>query len=91
MTDLGHTYKTFCSVTCLDPRCVPEQYFGPGFRGAVFRNAGGRATDDVVRSLTDLRALVNMKTVLVVHHTGLYICCSLDFTSLAKLMVQIAA
>ncbi|EEA27941.1 conserved hypothetical protein [Talaromyces marneffei ATCC 18224] len=32
-------------------------------------NAGGRATDDVVRSLNVLRALVNMNTVVVVHHT----------------------
>lgn len=58
------------SVTCLDPRCVPEAFFGPDLRGAVCRNAGGRATDDVVRSLNVLRALVNMKTVVVVHHTG---------------------
>lgn len=58
------------SVTCVDPRCVPEAFFGPELRGAVHRNAGGRATVDVVRSLNVLRALVNMKTVVVVHHTG---------------------
>lgn len=58
------------TVTCLDPRCVPEAFFGPGFRGAVIRNAGGRATDDAVRSLTVLKTLAGMKTVAVVHHTG---------------------
>ncbi|KUL84305.1 hypothetical protein ZTR_07571 [Talaromyces verruculosus] len=56
-------------LTCVDPRCVPEAFFGPDLRGAVHRNAGGRATGDVVRSLNVLRALVNMKTVVIVHHT----------------------
>lgn len=56
-------------MTCLDPRCVPEQYFGPNFAGGVIRNAGGRATDDVVRSITALRGVVGVKTVAVVHHT----------------------
>lgn len=58
------------TVTCLDPRSVPEAFFGPDFRGAVIRNAGGRATDDAVRSLTVLKALAGVKTVAVVHHTG---------------------
>jgi carbonic anhydrase len=57
-------------VTCLDPRCVPEQYFGPGSIGAaVVRNAGGRASPDVVKSITVLRALMDVQTVMVVHHT----------------------
>lgn len=58
------------SVTCVDPRCVPEAFFGPDLRAAVHRNAGGRATADVVRTLNVLRALVKMNTVVVVHHTG---------------------
>ncbi|PSR74896.1 carbonic anhydrase [Coniella lustricola] len=55
-------------LTCLDPRCVPETFFGPSFNGAVIRNAGGRATDDAVRSLSVLRALAGLTTVAVVHH-----------------------
>jgi carbonic anhydrase len=62
--------QTSDPVTCVDPRCVPESFFGPGLRGAVYQNAGGRATDDVFRSLNILRALMNLKVVLVVHHTG---------------------
>lgn len=58
------------SVTCLDPRCVPETFFGPEFDGPVFRNAGGRATDDAIRSFALLRGLVNLKNVAVIHHTG---------------------
>lgn len=58
-------------MTCLDPRCVPETYFGPRIRGGVVRNAGGRATDDAIRSFTVLRALAGLKTIAVVHHTGM--------------------
>lgn len=64
------TYEKSYSVTCVDPRCVPEAFFGPDLQAAVHRNGGGRATDDVVRTLNLLRALVHMKTVVVVHHTG---------------------
>ncbi|KAK7747444.1 hypothetical protein SLS53_001699 [Cytospora paraplurivora] len=56
-------------LTCLDPRCVPENYFGPDFHGGVFRNAGGRVTEDVIRSFTVLRVLAGLKNVAVVHHT----------------------
>lgn len=57
-------------MTCLDPRCVPETFFGPGFDGGVIRNAGGRATDDAIRSLTILRGLAGLRNVVVIHHTG---------------------
>ena len=35
----------------------------------VIRNAGGRATADVVKSITALRTLADIKGVFVVHHT----------------------
>ena len=57
-------------MTCLDPRCVPEQYFGPDLRRGAIRNAGGRATQDAINSITLLLALIEKLTVLVVHHTG---------------------
>lgn len=57
-------------MTCLDPRCVPEQFFGPNLGAGCVRNAGGRATKDAINSITVLRALVGIKTVLVIHHTG---------------------
>ncbi|KAJ4386670.1 hypothetical protein N0V93_009568 [Gnomoniopsis smithogilvyi] len=63
------TDKTSIVLTCLDPRCVPENFFGPNMGGAVFRNAGGRATDDVIRSITALRELADLRTIVVVHHT----------------------
>lgn len=58
-------------MTCADPRCVPQAFFGPEFRGSVHQNAGGRVTEDVIRSYNVLRALANLKVVLVVHHTGI--------------------
>ncbi|KAK2611018.1 hypothetical protein N8I77_004401 [Diaporthe amygdali] len=61
--------QTTLVLTCLDPRCVPEAFFGPGFDGGVIRNAGGRATDDAIRSLTALRGLAGLKNVVVIHHT----------------------
>lgn len=63
-------------MTCLDPRCVPETFFGPEFDGPVFRNAGGRATDDAVRSMTVLRGLAGLRNVVVIHHTGKQRACS---------------
>ncbi|KAG8165255.1 hypothetical protein KVR01_005530 [Diaporthe batatas] len=63
------TGETTLVLTCLDPRCVPETFFGPGFDGGVIRNAGGRATDDAIRSLTLLRGLAGLRNVVVIHHT----------------------
>lgn len=57
-------------MTCLDPRVVPEQFFGPDFRNAVIRNAGGRVSKDVINSITVLRSLADASAVLVIHHTG---------------------
>jgi carbonic anhydrase len=57
----------------MDPRVVPEDFVGPHPMVAVFRNAGGRANADVVRTINVLRSLMyNAKkaTVMVVHHTG---------------------
>lgn len=57
-------------MTCLDPRCVPENFFGPDFQGGTMRNAGGRTTADAIRSFTLLRGLADVQTLVVVHHTG---------------------
>ncbi|KAK4551617.1 hypothetical protein LTR86_011041 [Recurvomyces mirabilis] len=44
-------------------------FFGPNFVGPVFRNAGGRATPDAIRSISILRYLAGVETVAVVHHS----------------------
>ncbi|ROW07515.1 hypothetical protein VPNG_07123 [Cytospora leucostoma] len=62
-------------LTCLDPRCIPENFFGTDIHSGVFRNAGGRVIEDVIRSFTVLRVLAGLKNVAIVHHTGTYSSC----------------
>ena len=57
-------------MTCLDPRVVPEQFFGPELNTPVIRNAAGRVNKDVINSITLLRSLGDASAVLVIHHTG---------------------
>ncbi len=49
---------------------MPEEFFGPEIGAAVIRNVGGRATKDAINSITVVRSLAGVKTVLVIHHTG---------------------
>lgn len=57
-------------LTCTDPRIVPHELFGlrPG-DVEVLRNAGGRVTPDVVRTLVFATRLHGVEEVVVVHHT----------------------
>jgi carbonic anhydrase len=68
---------TITLVSCIDPRAVPENFFGPNFRAPVFRNAGGRVTDDVVRSFNVLRSLIPFKKIVIIHHTD----CGMQWTT----------
>lgn len=58
-------------LTCMDARLDPAAAFGlePG-DAHVIRNAGGRASDDALRSLAASVHLLGVETVLVVHHTS---------------------
>jgi len=65
----GATVSGVAVLTCMDPR-VNVRDFGAPFRGAyVLRNAGGRATQDVVRSCVVAWRLADAKELAVVHHT----------------------
>ncbi|KAH8805046.1 carbonic anhydrase [Xylogone sp. PMI_703] len=56
-------------ISCADPRLIPEEFFGfSRLRAGVIRNAGGRAMD-AIRSLVVLDGVMNVRTVIVVHHT----------------------
>lgn len=58
-------------VTCMDTRIDPLQVSGLALGDAhVLRNAGGRVTDDVLRSLAVSTQLLGVRHVMVVHHTG---------------------
>ena len=57
-------------ITCMDARLHPEAFLGLGIGDAhVIRNAGGRATEDAVRSLAISQRLLGTEEVIVLHHT----------------------
>lgn len=58
-------------VTCMDSRLDPLGMLGlhPG-EAKVLRNAGGRVTDEVLRTLVLAAYLLEVRRVLVVAHTG---------------------
>ena len=57
-------------LTCMDARLDPEAFLGlkPG-DAHVIRNAGGRASDDALRSLIISEQLLGTSEVVVIHHT----------------------
>ena len=56
-------------VTCMDARLEPLAYLGLNLGDAhVIRNAGGRATEDAIRSLVISQQLLGTEAVLVIHH-----------------------
>ncbi len=62
--------KSLAIVTCLDTRIDPLAILGlqPG-EAKIIRNAGGRVTDDVLRSLTLVTNLLGVSRIAVMHHT----------------------
>lgn len=57
-------------LTCIDSRIDPAAALGLGPGEAkVVRNAGGRASDDAIRSLALAVATLGVRRILVMHHT----------------------
>src|SRR5512132_1042427 len=62
--------RHFAILTCMDARLDPAKLLGLAEGDAhVIRNAGGRASDDAVRSLVISQQLLGTQEVLVIHHT----------------------
>jgi carbonic anhydrase len=62
--------RQFAILTCMDARLDPAKYAGLSEGDAhVIRNAGGRASDDAIRSLIISHKLLGTKEWFVVHHT----------------------
>jgi carbonic anhydrase len=62
-------------VTCMDSRIDLFRLLGLHLGEAhVIRNAGGLATDDVLRSLTLSQALLDTREIMVIQHTGCGLC-----------------
>jgi carbonic anhydrase len=66
----GQAAKGLAVVTCMDSRIDPLHMLGlePG-EAKILRNAGGRVTDDVLRTLVLATHLLGVKRILVVEHT----------------------
>jgi carbonic anhydrase len=59
-------------LTCMDARLDPAKYAGRSEGDAhVIRNAGGRASDDAIRSLVISHKLLGTREWFVIHHTKL--------------------
>lgn len=57
-------------LTCMDARLHPSRFLGLQEGDAhVIRNAGGRASDDAIRSLVISEQLLGTNTIVVIHHT----------------------
>jgi len=62
--------RQFAILTCMDARLDPAKYAGLAEGDAhVIRNAGGRASDDAIRSLVISYKLLGTKEWFVIHHT----------------------
>jgi carbonic anhydrase len=57
-------------ITCMDARLHPEKFLGLEIGDAhVIRNAGGRVSEDALRSLVISQRFLNTTEIVVVHHT----------------------
>src|SRR2546426_3933936 len=79
-------------LTCMDARLDPARALGLEEGDAhVIRNAGGRASDDALRSLAISQQLLGTREVVVIHHTD---CGMLTFSNdqlRAKLKADLGA
>jgi len=68
--------RGFAVLTCMDARLDPAKYAGLSEGDAhVIRNAGGRASDDAIRSLVISYKLLGTTEWFVVHHSD----CGMEF------------
>jgi len=68
--------RGFAILTCMDARLDPAQYAGLSEGDAhVIRNAGGRASDDAIRSLVISYKLLGTQEWFVIHHSN----CGMEF------------
>jgi carbonic anhydrase len=68
--------RRFAVLTCMDARLDPAKFAGLREGDAhVIRNAGGRASDDAIRSLVISYKLLGTREWFVIHHTN----CGMEF------------
>jgi carbonic anhydrase len=63
--------RKFAILTCMDARLHPSRFAGLAEGDAhIIRNAGGRASDDAIRSLVISHKLLGTREWFVIHHTN---------------------
>jgi carbonic anhydrase len=68
--------RRFAILTCMDARLDPAKFAGLAEGDAhVIRNAGGRASDDAIRSLVISYKLLGTKEWFIIHHSD----CGMEF------------
>ena len=68
--------RGFTVLTCMDARLDPAKYAGLSEGDAhVIRNAGGRASDDAIRSFVISYKLLGTNEFFIIHHTD----CGMEF------------
>jgi carbonic anhydrase len=68
--------RRFAVLTCMDARLDPAKFAGLAEGDAhVIRNAGGRASDDAIRSFVISYKLLGTREWFVIHHTN----CGMEF------------
>ncbi|HEU4324033.1 MAG TPA: carbonic anhydrase [Roseiflexaceae bacterium] len=66
-------------LTCMDARLDPDKFLGLHLGDAhVIRNAGGRASEDAIRSVVISQRLLGTREIVVIHHTD---CGMVTFTN----------
>ncbi len=79
--------RRFAILTCMDARLDPAKFAGLAEGDAhVIRNAGGRATDDAIRSLVISYKLLGTSEFFVIHHTE----CGMQFFTSEKMRELLA-
>lgn len=78
--DKGHLQippaRHFAILTCMDARLDPAKFAGLTEGDAhIIRNAGGRASDDSIRSLVISYKLLGTREWFIIHHTD----CGMEF------------
>ena len=80
--------RRFAILTCMDARLDPAKYAGLAEGDAhVIRNAGGRASDDAIRSLVISHKLLGTNEWFVIHHTD----CGMEFFDDKKMRELLAS
>ena len=79
-------------LTCMDARLHPEKFLGLDVGDAhVIRNAGGRASDDALRSLVISQRLLGTNEIVVIHHTDCGMLTLQDQDLVAKIKADLGA